>query len=66
MWHEQLPIQINNQCGVSFLFIDQELQKLRSGMKSLVAANDEKVSYPWSGNLSILFLVNTSVRDYAI
>lgn len=27
-----------------FLFIDQELQRLRSGMKSLVAANDEKVS----------------------
>lgn len=30
--------------SVGFLFIDQELQKLRSGMKSLVAANDEKVS----------------------
>ncbi|XP_067343285.1 liprin-beta-2 isoform X3 [Channa argus] len=34
---------------------DQELQRLRSGMKSLVAANDEKVSYQESGNLSLFF-----------
>ena len=47
------------------LFIDQELQKLRSGMKSLVAANDEKVSKQRHGNLSSPFLVNTAVCDYA-
>lgn len=44
-----------------FLFIDQELQRLRTGMKSLVAANDEKVSYQESRNLSCLLLVSTAV-----
>lgn len=31
--------------SMGFLFTDEELQRLKSGMKSLVAANDEKVSY---------------------
>lgn len=29
--------------SIWFLFTDQEVQRLRSGMKSLVAANEEKV-----------------------
>lgn len=37
--------------SMGFLFIDQELQRLKTGMKSLVAANDEKVSDRESGNL---------------
>ena len=45
------------------LFIDQELQRLKSGMKSLAAANDEKVSYQESGNPPFLFLVSTAVFD---
>lgn len=34
---------------MGFLFTDQELQRLKIGMKSLLAANDEKVSYRESG-----------------
>lgn len=62
-----MPIQNNNLWDLScpyiliiragFVFLDQELQRLRSGMKSLVAANDEKVSYhfsPWSTQLYVI------------
>lgn len=35
-------------------------------MKSLVAANDEKVGYPESENLSSLFLVTTAGFNYAV
>lgn len=30
--------------GMAFLFIELELQKLRAGMESLLAANEEKVT----------------------
>lgn len=49
--------------SMGFLFIDQELQRLKSGMKSLVASNDEKVSYRESGNLCFPLLVSTAVCD---
>lgn len=49
--------------SMGFLFIDQELQRLKIGMKSLVAANDEKVSDRESGNLFFRFLGSTAVCD---
>lgn len=52
--------------SVGFLFIDQELLRLKTGMKSLVAANGEKVSYWESENLCFLFLVSTAVCNLAV
>lgn len=49
--------------STGLLFIDQELQRLKTGMKSLVAANDEKVSDQKSGNLFFHFLESTAVCD---
>lgn len=47
-----------------FLFIDQELQRLRLGMKTLLAANSEKVSCQKKlDNSSVLFVVSAAVMN---